>query len=126
MKAIILTVLLSIASVCAMAGAPKATPGAQALMSQYDRLNDQCRGGSGDNPSTISVCNQRDKLYPTIVKTGWCWGPDDVAGYEKKWIRCEKPAPTLNSANSVPIAISAPLPENERQKNIEINHQCAV
>lgn len=60
----------------------------QKLIAKNDALNEKCRGGSGDDPRTIASCKQRDKVSQEILKAGWCWGPDDAPGYQKKWTPC--------------------------------------
>ncbi len=59
---------------------------AKALIDQADRLNDICRDGRGK--SWESACQERDKVMAQVEASGWCWGPDDVPGYEKRWVRC--------------------------------------
>ncbi len=61
----------------------------KALIDHADKLNDQCRGGSGGEQQTMKACHQRDIAMEQIRKAGWCWGPDDVPGYEKRWVRCQ-------------------------------------
>lgn len=51
--------------------------------------NSNCRGGSGDDPSTAVSCFERDRLLRKIKESGWCWGPASVPGYQKKWITCK-------------------------------------
>ena len=58
-------------------------------INEYDELNEKCRGGSGDSPTTAMYCKRRDAMYSEIKKLGWCWGPDDVAGSDKNWMRCQ-------------------------------------
>lgn len=58
------------------------------LIDRANRLNDQCRGGSGDDQQTMKACHQRDIAMEQVRKAGWCWGPDDAYSYEKRWIRC--------------------------------------
>ncbi|HHH9441325.1 TPA: hypothetical protein ACP32N_003264 [Pseudomonas aeruginosa] len=60
----------------------------QSLISEFDRLNDECRGGSGDNPKTMDACNKRDSLYKTVEAAGWCYGENSTYGYQKTWNPC--------------------------------------
>ncbi|MEI1723012.1 hypothetical protein V8Q13_05455 [Acinetobacter baumannii] len=59
---------------------------------QFEKLNDSCRGGSGDDPKTIESCNARDALYVDIKKGGWCWGSENqnAAGSDLIWLPCVK------------------------------------
>jgi hypothetical protein len=79
----------------------------QKLMSQQEKFNEQCRGGSGDNPKTIAACKDRDKLYQEIVKAGWCWGPDDAFGYQKHWVRCQRKSANGGGAQGASVAFDA-------------------
>lgn len=49
--------------------------------------NDQCRGGSGDDPETLHACNRRYHLLMTLERRGWCWGGGRI-GAEDHWLRC--------------------------------------
>ncbi len=59
---------------------------------QYEKLNDSCRGGSGDDPKTIESCEERDTLYVDIKNGGWCWGSENekAAGNDLNWLPCTK------------------------------------
>ncbi len=61
---------------------------AKALINRVDRLAGQCRGGSGDNPKTVEACGKMDAAMDQVRQEGWCWGPDDAFGFEKRWLRC--------------------------------------
>lgn len=61
---------------------------AKKLIEQQTALNSKCRGGSGDSPATQAACADRDKLSKQIEAAGWCWGPEDAVGADKRWIRC--------------------------------------
>lgn len=58
------------------------------LIDRVAVLNDQCRGGPGDDERIMAVCVQRDKLMEQIERRGWCWGPEDAISADKHWIRC--------------------------------------
>jgi hypothetical protein len=63
----------------------------QQLIEKSETLNDKCRGGSGNNPSTMKACDQRDKLLENIEKKGWCYGSynRDDARYNYRWLPCK-------------------------------------
>ncbi|MBF0185431.1 MAG: DUF1311 domain-containing protein [Magnetococcales bacterium] len=61
------------------------------MIARYDTLNDQCRGGSGDDPATLRACDARDQLFQQIRQKQWCYGRDDQAGYQKQWQPCAAP-----------------------------------
>lgn len=64
------------------------TGSAAALIQKVDKLNDQCRGGSGASPATQAACDQREITMKLVEKAGWCWGPLDSIGADKRWIPC--------------------------------------
>lgn len=61
---------------------------ARTLAARIDKLDDQCRGGSGDVPSTQRACDQREKLLPKLTKLGWCWGHANDIDADRDWVRC--------------------------------------
>lgn len=58
---------------------------AKELVDRLDSLNTKCRS----NPDASQACDQREASMRELRNLGWCWGPDDVPGYEKRWIRCQ-------------------------------------
>ena len=62
------------------------------LMHNIDELNDQCRGGPSDNPTTIKLCDSRDAKLKDLEKLGWCWGNGSAtqSGSDKTWQECKK------------------------------------
>lgn len=62
---------------------------AKRLIAQADVLDNQCRGGSGDNPKTMQACEKRDATVEKVISLGWCWGPDEAVGANKGWVRCQ-------------------------------------
>lgn len=59
------------------------------IIEKTDLLNEQCRGGSGDNPATMKACDSREKYVGLLKKKGWCWGNDTQIGAEKTWQPCQ-------------------------------------
>lgn len=70
------------------------------LMKQQEQLNEQCRGGSGDNPATMKACDQRDKVLTKIEAEGWCWGHDEQTGADKTWEPCPQTSNTTSTKKS--------------------------
>ena len=66
----------------------KINTSAEVKIKEVEKLNDACRGGSGDDPSTFKACDKRDKGIIELKKMGWCYGDDSQAEYEKKWQKC--------------------------------------
>lgn len=58
------------------------------LLKKVEALNGKCRGGSGSDPATMTACDQRDAIVTVLKERGWCWGPSNVAEYQKSWQRC--------------------------------------
>lgn len=44
------------------------------LESRWADLNEQCRGGSGDDPRTMRACDEREKVDVQLTQAGWCYG----------------------------------------------------
>jgi hypothetical protein len=78
---------------------PEAPAPVQKLIDQEDELNDRCRGGSGDDPNTLVVCDRRDQLYQQIKAKGWCWGHDLQIEVDKQWEPCQLDAPSPDKAD---------------------------
>lgn len=91
-KFLLIPALLSLA---ACADAPSGAPAASgqdtvSMIATWDRLNQNCRGGSGNDPATQRACDQRDALYDRIEAAGFCFGENDTYGYEMKWAVCNR------------------------------------
>ena len=52
---------------------PSLPPDASSLVTEYDRLNELCRGGVGDSAATQQSCQQRDAVEGQLKSLGWCW-----------------------------------------------------
>ncbi|WP_448954543.1 hypothetical protein [Labrys neptuniae] len=88
MKSASIAVLLS---GLALVAAPQSASAAQvdAAIRQWQALNSQYRGGSGDDPATQRACDQRDTLTRQLDKAGWCFGrKDDPDAAAYRWHRC--------------------------------------
>lgn len=72
MSKVLATALLILAAAPAMA-APS-TPAA--LKQSYLDLNEQCRGGSGDDPATAKACDDREKVSAKLRKLHICFAGD--------------------------------------------------
>ncbi|WP_154674569.1 hypothetical protein [Mesorhizobium erdmanii] len=69
--------------------ATKAAPPTK-LIRQWQVANENCRGGSGDDPQTEKACGARDVLARQLEAAKWCYGKDGQSGYQYKWHRCGK------------------------------------
>lgn len=72
----------------------------ESLIKQADKLNDQCRGGSGDNPATIKACDKRDKLVVQLKAKGWCYGHEGQAEFQRKWEKCQTVSEAVTSGDA--------------------------
>lgn len=72
--------------------APRAPVSIQQLIDQEDELNDRCRGGSGDDPKTLTACDRRDQLYSQIQAKGWCYGHASQIEADRQWEPCQSDA----------------------------------
>lgn len=59
------------------------------MIAEYEKLNSDCRGGSGDDPATMEACEQRDAVGKKLDARGVCKGRQGEAGYEMTWHRCD-------------------------------------
>ncbi|MBZ9940140.1 hypothetical protein LB533_03375 [Mesorhizobium sp. BR1-1-13] len=60
------------------------------LIRQWQAANENCRGGSGDDPQTVKACGARDVLADQLEAAKWCYGKNGQSGYQYKWHRCQK------------------------------------
>lgn len=80
------------------------------MIAAADDLNGRCRGGSGDDPTTMVACEQRDQMTEALRAEGMCWGnPNDPneAEYQKTW----RPCPSVLAAAPADIPQDVPSPE---------------
>lgn len=83
MKRTILAVALIVAAFGSQANA--ASP---ELLSSYKLLNEQCRGGNPDKPSTLNACDKRQNVSQALKNAGYCFGKSGQYGGEMWWHRC--------------------------------------
>jgi len=85
------------------------------LIADEEKLNDKCRGGSGDDKETLKACNERDLLYEKIKAKKWCWGHDGQVGADRTWEPChdDSSAPPASAGAQVtpqvPTTDAAPV-----------------
>jgi hypothetical protein len=72
----------------------------QRLLQHIDIEQEQCRGGSGDDPETLRACNRGSRLAWEAEKQGWCWNSSEGYGYTNHWMRC---ADVPNSGAAEPV-----------------------
>lgn len=88
--------LITRAPICILVLACTALPGCgknippdvASLIEKADQLNDKCRGGSGDDPATMSACDARDTLIEQIRAKNYCYGTEQQIQAEKTWQEC--------------------------------------
>ena len=64
----------------------------QPLLLRQNDMDAECRGASGDLPSTQRACRQRDALTRQLKVKGWCWGsknPDAIES-DMTWLPCRQ------------------------------------
>jgi hypothetical protein len=61
---------------------------AQALVSEWQELNGQCRGGSGNEQKTMDACGRRERVGGQLSQSGYCYGQHGEYGYQAKWHVC--------------------------------------
>lgn len=57
------------------------------LIEQWAQLNEDCRGGSGDDPETWKKCEKRSAISERLESLGYCYSGDSDAA--SSWRRCE-------------------------------------
>lgn len=57
------------------------------LIEQWEELNENCRGGSGDDPDTMKACDQRTGVSDRLEAMGYCYNGETTASSE--WNRCK-------------------------------------
>lgn len=70
-----------------VAGSPR-PKSAKSMIADWSDLNGRCRGGSGNDPRTMSACDDRDALSANLDATGWCHGKVGEWVGDAKWHRC--------------------------------------
>lgn len=64
------------------------TPEIEQLISKWYESNAKCRGGAGDDKSTLEQCELRDNQDEKLQSLGICYGEKEQFGYEMKWHKC--------------------------------------
>jgi hypothetical protein len=59
----------------------------QILIEQWADEDENCRGGSGDDPNTIDACDRRSGVSARLERLGYCYDGDTTASAE--WKRCQ-------------------------------------
>ncbi|MCC4258588.1 MULTISPECIES: hypothetical protein [Sphingobium] len=70
--------------------APEWTAKETALINDWRRLNEQCRGGSGDDPATLKACEDREDATTRLQNAGICYGEAGQSGYQMTIHRCNE------------------------------------
>ncbi len=74
---------LVLASLSAQAASP------EKLLQTWSKQNSQCRGQSGNLPSTWAACDRREATAKLLAKANYCYGKKtDTAGYQANWHKC--------------------------------------
>lgn len=83
------------------------------LIKEEGIANEQCRGGSGDNPETQQACDKRDQIVSKLKEMGWCYGTDDQPMYQRQWQPCR----TATKLNDTEALRKAPQKVGEATKD---------
>lgn len=59
------------------------------LVENWHQANENCNGGSGNDPNTEKACDKRYNLTLKLNKIGWCFGREDEVGSQYQWHACE-------------------------------------
>lgn len=77
------------------------SPEAKAVASRWTKLDQKCRGESGDKPSTMRACDQRESVGAEMKPFGWCLGKTSESTAEQDWHRCGKGSINLDGTEYV-------------------------
>ena len=58
------------------------------LLRDESVLNDNCRGGSGDDTETWQACGARDYVGFLLAQRGYCYGKEGQIGADMEWHQC--------------------------------------
>ncbi|QDM41462.1 hypothetical protein [Altererythrobacter sp. TH136] len=59
------------------------------LIETWQDLNGRCRGGSGDDPQTMTACDERDgPVAAQLADANICYGREGEYGYQMELHRC--------------------------------------
>lgn len=61
-----------------------------ALYQRWLHANEDCRGGPGDSPDTMTACEYRNTIDRKMAAAGWCYGSDTEFGVNANWHRCRR------------------------------------
>jgi hypothetical protein len=53
------------------------------LLMRWAVLNNQCRGGSGDDPATKRACDERNLVDAALYAHGYCYVGN--SGFQQRW-----------------------------------------
>lgn len=70
---------------------PAPAAAAAELLNTWLRQNEDCRGGSGDDPATDVACEARERTGEALTRAGWCYGENAAYGYQMEWLPCGSP-----------------------------------
>ncbi|HEY4250820.1 MAG TPA: hypothetical protein VGM87_06455 [Roseomonas sp.] len=85
MRIAAMTTLIGLMALPAAAQTPSEPTG---LLALERHANELCRGMSGDNPETASLCEVRDDLVRRLRSVGWCYGQRGEISAQMRWHRC--------------------------------------
>lgn len=88
-------------SIPAMSLPAAMSPDAKAVASRWEKLDQKCRGESGDKPSTMDACERRESVAAKMKPFGWCLGKNNQTTAEQDWHRCAKGSINLDGTEYV-------------------------
>lgn len=59
------------------------------MIDEWTRLNEQCRGGFGNDPATSEACDRREAASATLEAAGICYGKNGQSGVDMMLHRCD-------------------------------------
>ncbi|WP_162901353.1 hypothetical protein [Breoghania sp. L-A4] len=58
------------------------------IVGLWHKENDLCRGGPGDEVTTLDACERREEIGESLKGIGWCYGQSGELDRAAEWNRC--------------------------------------
>lgn len=100
-------IALFVYSLPAIALPSSMSPDAKAIASRWEKLDQKCRGESGDSPATMKACDQREIVAAKMKPFGWCLGKTGQITADQAWHRCDKGSINLDGTDYVAARTAA-------------------
>jgi len=77
------------------------------MIELWYQANEQCRGGSGDNPATLDACDERESYAKRLDQLGWCYGEENQDSSQRQWHHCTNNSNRATRSAEIPANVTA-------------------